>query len=43
VLCSLDGAFVFSRSLSRIEPMLVAGGTAEAAVRTALAGRTDRR
>lgn len=36
VLCSLEGAFVFSRSLRSIEPMLVAGRTAEAVVRAAL-------
>lgn len=36
VLCSLEGAFVFSRTLRSTEPMLVAGKTAEAAVRAAL-------
>lgn len=38
VLCSLEGAFVFSRSLRSTEPMLVAGRAAEAVVRGHLRG-----
>lgn len=39
VLCGLEGAFVFSRSLRSTEPMLLAGRTAEASVRAALGAR----
>ena len=41
MLCLLEGAFLFSRTLRTTEPMLVAGESAVAAVRAALADASE--